>query len=96
VVSAISEVQLGEVDHKAGDKADPVGDPECFSPEIAGNQRWQQNVDDQEQNFVVAVENNWRFRLEQIAADDNEMSGDNSRNNSFNRLKSMTVGFFNS
>jgi hypothetical protein len=73
VVGAVSEVQLGKVDEEAGDKADPVSDPESFAPEIAWNQRWQQNVDEQEQNFVVAVENQL-LRLEQIAVGDNEVS----------------------
>lgn len=55
MVSAVGEVQLSEVDQEASDKANPECNPQRFSPQVARNECWEQNVENSEKNFVVAA-----------------------------------------
>lgn len=48
MVGAVGEVELCEVDQKACDETDPVWDPQRFAPEVAGDNSWQQDVDEEE------------------------------------------------
>lgn len=54
MISAVCEVQLSEIDSKAKDEANPESDPQRFSPEVAWQSHGQDNVEENEQNFVVA------------------------------------------
>lgn len=67
VISAVCEVQLGEIDGETKDEANPESDPQRFSPEIVRQEHGHENVENDKQNFVVAGEEKSRCQLMQLA-----------------------------
>lgn len=54
MICAVRKVQLREIDSEASDPADPESNPQRLAPEVARHEHWQEDVDEQEQDFVVA------------------------------------------
>lgn len=54
MIRAVREVQLCEIDSEASDPADPECNPQRLAPEVARHENRQENVDEQEQDFVIA------------------------------------------
>lgn len=55
VISAVCEVQLGEVDAEACHPAHPESDPQRLAPEVHRHQDGQQHADDHEKGSVVSA-----------------------------------------
>lgn len=55
VISAVGEVQLGEVDTEARHPAHPESDPQGLAPEVHRHQDGQQHADDDEKGSVVSA-----------------------------------------